>query len=166
MNARHRGYRPGMDVRTVAGRLGGAALLSGALVGCGSGDETVTSATADTLHRQVDTVRTAVAAGREPAALAAVADLRSTIRRLASAGELDPADSLVLLTQLDRIENRIGALPTPRPTPRPTPVPEPGPAGPGSNGADQGVEGKGADDGADKGKGPPGQKKAKGKGRG
>jgi hypothetical protein len=113
-----------MDVRGVAIPLG-AALLAGVLAGCGSGDDTISSSTADDLHRQVDAVRAAVADGRDPAALAAVTDLKATIRRLAGSGDLNPADGLVLLTQVDRIATRIENRATPTPAPTPTPTPEP-----------------------------------------
>lgn len=149
-----------MDVRRVALPLT-AALLSGLLAGCGSGDELITSSTADTLHSQVQAVRKAVAEDRDGAAESAVANLRANIRRFADAGELDPADALVLLTQVDRIaaalESR--ATPTPSPTPTPEPTPEPSPVtGSGGSGAD---DDEGGSKGNAKGKG-----KGKGKGRG
>ncbi len=118
------GYPTCMDVRSVAVPAC-AALVLGLLSGCGSGADTIdTSASAD-LHRQVDAVREAVADGRNPAALSAVDDLRATIRRLAASGELDPADGLVLLTQVDRIATRVEARATPTPVPTPVVVSEP-----------------------------------------
>jgi hypothetical protein len=100
----------------------GAALVAVALAGCGSGDEAISASTAATLHQQVETLRAAVKDGRDAAAAAAVADLRSTIQRLSGSGELDPADGVVLLTQVDRIAARLDARPTPTPAPPPTPV--------------------------------------------
>ena len=126
-----------MDVRGVALPLS-AALLFGLLGGCGSGNDTIGSATADDLHRQVEAVRQAAADGRTPAALSAAADLRSTIRRLADAGELNPDDSKVLLTQIDRIASRVEARATPTPTPTPEPVSEPVDNGPADEGKDPG----------------------------
>lgn len=117
------GYRPGMDLRSVVGQCCAAGLLLGLLVGCGSGTETITKANADTLRSQVDAIRTAVADGRNPAALSALADLRKQIRRLAESGELNADDSEVLLTQADRIAEDIKSRATPTPTPRPTPTP-------------------------------------------
>ena len=147
-----------MDVRRVALPLT-AALLSGLLAGCGSGDELITSPTADTLHSQVQAVRKAVAEGRHGAAESAVANLRANIRRFADAGELDPADALVLLTQVDRIAAALQSRATPTPTPTPEPTPEPSPVtGSGGSGAD---DDEGGSKGNAKGKG-----KGKGKGRG
>lgn len=123
------GYRPGMDVRGVAVPFS-AALLSGLLVACGSGTDTIRSSTADDLHGRVDAVREAVADGRNSAALSAASDLRSAIRRLTDAGELNPADSKVLLTQVDRIVSGVEARATPPPVPTPEPVSEPVKEGP------------------------------------
>lgn len=127
------GYRRGMDLRRLAAPgvlcvVVGA--LLGGLAGCGSGAEAIGKAGAEDLHRQVDAVRVEFEAGREPAALSALADLRATINRLAAAGELHSADGLVLLEQADRIadgiEARATASPTPtRTTPTRTPAPTP-----------------------------------------
>ncbi len=142
-----------MDVRRLAIALS-AALLCGLLAGCGSGTETITKANADTLRSQVDAIRAAVADGRNPAALSALADLRKEIRRLAESGELNADDSEVLLTQADRIAENIKsrATPTPRPTPTPLVVVEL-PLGQGKgegNGKDKG-KGKDKGDGEDEG---------------
>lgn len=157
------GYRPGMDARTAAGSVSAAVLVSALLAGCGSDDDLISSANADALHAQVTAIRTAVADGREPAALAAVAELRSTIRRLLSSGELDPADTAVLLTQVDRIESRLEDRTTPTPTPTPTAQAEvPADSGDGEqNGGNPKDEPKDEPKGKGNGKG-----KEKGKGNG
>lgn len=149
-----------MDVASVAGPVAatllGAFLLGGLLTGCGSGEEAISGSAADTLHRQVDAVRAAVTEGRTPAAESAVANLRSTISRLTSAGELNPADGVVLLTQVDRIAASLekSPAPTPKPTPKPTPAPvvDSGGGGDGDDGGNDGG-GKGNSNGKGKGKG-------------
>lgn len=148
------GYRAGMDVRTVAGPVA-AALVSALLAGCGSGDESISDTAADALHGQVDAVRAAVAEGRDPVAKAAVARLRESIRNLASSGELNPEDALVLLAQVDRIATQVDKRATPTPTPRPTPTPTPadGTGGGADSGSPDVGEGKGKAKGKGKGKG-------------
>lgn len=154
MNNARTGYRAGMDVRRVAVPV--AALLSVLLAGCGSGEEAVSNAAADSLHSQVDAVRKAVAEDRTPAAKAAVADLRESIRNLASSRELNPEDALVLLAQVDRIATQVDRVATPTPKPTPTPVPVTGSGGSGG----------GSDDGdGDDGDNGNGNGKAKGKGK-
>lgn len=154
MKAGRTGYRAGMDVRSVAVPVA-AALVSALLAGCGSGDETIASSTADTLHSQVQAVREAVAEGRNGAAESAAANLREDIRELANAGEIDADDALVLLTQVDRIaaELETRATPTPKPTPKPTPAPVPVTNSGGGDGDDGDDEGNGKAKGNGKGKG-------------
>lgn len=131
-----------MDVRSVAVPLS-AALLSGLLAACGSGDDAIRTSTADDLHSQVAAVRDAVVDRRNPAALAAVADLKTTIRRLVEAGDLNSDDGAVLLKQVDGIKGRIDdrAVPTPTPVPTPAPVSESG-NGDGDNDDDGSGNGK------------------------
>lgn len=146
-----------MDVRRVTVPVAAvllSGLLGGLLAGCGSDDdELITSTTADSLHAQVQAVREAVAEGRTGRAESAVANLRENIRRLATAGEIDSADALVLLTQVDRLA--AGLEPPATPTPTPTPKPETGDAAGGTagNDADGSAAGKPKGDPSDNGKG-------------
>lgn len=151
MNVVRTGYRAGMDVRSVAVPLA-AALVSALLAGCGSGDEAISTTAADALHNQVEAVREAVAEGRNPAAKAAVADLRQSIRDLATSGQVNPEDALVLLAQVDRIATQVDQRATPTPTPTPTAAPKPTPA-PAPVSSDSEGEGKGKGNGKAKGKG-------------
>ncbi len=160
MNARRAGYRLGVTVLGGRHRLGAVALAAVLLAGCGSGAETLTADDAAALHGQVDTIRTAIADGRTGAARKAVADLRTAIRRLADTGELDPADGLVLLTQVDRIEQEIARTATPTPVPTPTPAPAPDPEPQDNTQPEPKKDGP-----KDKPKGP-GKNKGKGKGKG
>lgn len=153
------GYRAGMDVRSLA-LPAAAALVSALLAGCGSDDELITSTTADSLHAQVRAVREAVADGQTGRAESAVTNLRNDLRRLADAGELDPADALVLLTQVDRIAAGL----EPAATPTPTPTPTPRPASSGSSGSTGGNGEESPGNGKPKGK-PSDNGKGKGKGK-
>jgi hypothetical protein len=108
-----------MDVR----RLVGGFVALGFLGGCGSGADAMRSADADALHRQVAAVRTALARDRPASAASAAGDLRARIQGLARSGELDPADALVLLTQVEAIATGIEARGTSTPSATPSPTP-------------------------------------------
>jgi hypothetical protein len=136
-----------MDSRWV-GVPGVVVLACALLSGCGSGSEQISASNAASLHSQVDAIRAAFRDGKNSAAQAAVADLRSTIQRLAGTGELDPADGVVLLTQVDRLAARVDAQPTPTPVPTVTPAP---PAPPDNGGPAHGPK---KPKPKDKGKGP------------
>lgn len=98
-------------------------LAAGVLAGCGGGANTLSTSARDALHSDIDAVRTAVERDRDPAALAAVRDLRANLRKLADRGDLNSADAKVLLTQIDRIAAKLAARASAKPTTTPRPAP-------------------------------------------
>ena len=144
MNARPHGYYAGMDIRRV-GVPGAAALCAALLSGCGSGGNALDAATAANLHSQVAAIHAAAEAGNDAGAAKRLAELRSTIQQLTSAHQLNAADGMTMLTQVDRLAGRVAAAPTPSPSPSvavrrtvPTPTPPTGDAKPKPKGPAKG----------------------------
>lgn len=141
-------------IRLVRRRLAAAwtvALVSGA---CGEEPRLETSA-ARAMHRDVDEVRAAAAAGDRDGALRALDGLARRVQRQRDGGRLSETDVAGLLDRVEAAKRRVRQeMAEPQPTAEPTATPdqttEPAPGEPGTGNDEQ--KGKGETEGKGKGR--------------
>ena len=108
-----------------------AALVAGALAGCGGSDspQTLSASAASQMRAHLVAVRTAAAGGDRRAATQALAAFAAEVSRERSAGHLSASRYAALETAIDRARGRIGVEVQP-PVPPPVPPPVAAPAAP------------------------------------
>jgi hypothetical protein len=125
-----------------------AVVASGA---CGQEPRLEASA-ARAMHRDVERVRAAAAAGDRDGALRALDALAKLVERRRDSGELDDADAAGLVDRIDAAARRARhEIPEPQPAPEATATAEP-PAEPGTGDDEQEGEGEKEGKGQDKDK--------------
>jgi hypothetical protein len=121
--------------------------------GCGQ-EPRLEASSARVMHRDVDRVRAAAAAGDRDGALQALDALAKRVERRRDGGELDDADAAGLLDRIDAAARRARReIAEPQPTPEATAPP---PGGPGTGDDDHKGKGEAEDKGQDEGEGEGG----------
>ena len=148
-----------LAVRTRVALMGALGALA-FLAGCGgSSTGAISAPNATKLHRDVQRIRSAAAAGNAQLAHAAVTALRSDIGRLSARGQLAPSDAHLLTTEVAQVDGRISIDVKPAPslpaTPQPSAVtpsaPSVGSGNGDGHGKGHGHGGDGGDGGGDGG---------------
>lgn len=119
-----------------------AALVAGALSGCGGSDspQTLSASGASQMRAHLVAVRTAAVGGDRRAATQALAAFAAEVSRERAAGHLSASRYAALETAIARARGRIGVEVQPPPVAAPVPPPAAAPAAPSAAGK---VEGRG-----------------------